>query len=241
MKALLLSLALLLPNLGFAQEAPIVLNTSNTVLFRGPVTGASVTKAQLNLVEAVKTRGSGKYPIYLVLDSPGGSIYAGEAFIAFARTLPNVETISIFAASMAAGIVESMPGKRHITPGGILMFHRASGGFEGQFEEGEVESQLALWKQIVRTMEGRNASRIGISLEAYKAKVVNEWWLYGADAVTQKGADKISTIVCSQALIDKREVVVSQMFIFTVKSVYSGCPLFRGPLPDATEEEEEED
>lgn len=217
-----------------ADAANINLTTGNAVIWRGVIDEDSVTSKQLKLVELVKARGKATYPIYLVLDSPGGSIYAGEAFIAFAQTLQNVHTIAIFAASMASAIVESLPGRRYVTSNGILMFHRAKGGFEGQFEEGEVEQQLALWKSIVRGMEQRSANRVGLSLEAYKAKVKDEWWIYGFDNVTQNTADEIVSLTCSQALIDQREVIVSQFFIFSVKQVFSGCPLFRGPISQET-------
>jgi ATP-dependent protease ClpP protease subunit len=213
-----------------AQAAEIKLTTGNTVVFRGAVDGGSITKAQLKLAELATTRGKAQYPIYLVLDSPGGSIVAGDAFIQYAKTIPNVHTITIFAASMAAGIVESLPGKRYMAENGILMFHRASGSFEGQFEEGELESQLALWKHIVRSMEQRNADRLQIPLATYKQKVVNEYWLYGQQALVDKAADEMATITCSQQLTDERESVMQHVFVFSVKKEFSGCPLFRAPI-----------
>ena len=243
MKQLLLSLsaALLLSSPALAANQNIVLGTANTITFRGPVDGSSITRAQLKLVELVKARGSKKYPLYLVLDSPGGSIIAGLAFEDFAKTIPNLHTITIFSASMAAGFVEALPGRRYILDTGILMFHRAKGGFEGQFEEGEVESQLKLWKEIVLKMENDSASRIGIPLSEYKAKVINEWWLFGASAVVQKAADEVVSITCTQDLIDEREIITQRMFIFVSTSEYSGCPLFRAPLPSKSKPEEEEE
>lgn len=213
-----------------ASAYTITLTPANTVLFRGEVDGNSTIKAQLKLVDKVVQRGKAQYPIYLVLDSPGGSIYAGQSFIEFAKTLQNVHTVSIFAASMAAGFVEALPGRRYITENGILMFHRAKGSFEGQFEEGEVESQLQLWKEIVLQMESKNANRVGLSLQAYKAKVANEWWMTGPSAVRQKAADEVVDIVCNKALIDERETLDEIIFIFRVKRTYSGCPLFRSAL-----------
>jgi ATP-dependent protease ClpP protease subunit len=218
----------------------IKLEPANTVVYRGGVTDESASRVMLQLMEANKERGDKNYPIYLVLDSPGGSVEAGNMMIAYLRTLKNVHTITIFSASMAAGIVEANPGKRYIVDNGILMFHRAKGTFQGQFETGELESQLRLWQLIVRTMESDNAKRIGLSLEDYKAKVVNEWWMYGAEAVTQKAADETATIICSQELLDEREHVLENMLFFTRNVVYSGCPLLRVPLPQAKKETEEE-
>ncbi len=235
------SLAIVLTINANANAAPITLTTANTITFRGPVDWTSVTKAQLKLVEQVKTRGNAKYPLYLVLDSPGGSIAAGQSFIQFAKTINNLHTVTLFSASMAAGIVEALPGRRYITEGGILMFHRASGGFEGQFEDGEIEEQLRLWKDIVRSMEQINADRLGITLAAYKARIANEWWMYGKQAVEQKGADEMADIICSQALVDERETSIQRVFVFVVKREFSGCPLFRAPLPSNKPSREEEE
>lgn len=218
---------------------PVNLTAQNTVLIRGEIDELSVSKAQLALIDRIKQRGKANYPIYLVLDSPGGSIMAGLTFIDFAKTLYNVRTVSIFAASMASGIVEAIPGRRLVTEGGILMFHRAKGGFEGQFEEGELESELALWKTVVRSMEQKSADRVGLSLSAYKDKVRNEWWIYGSDNVVQKTADEIVSLTCSQELMDQREIIVEQVFIFQVKQEFSGCPLFRTPMPPKPGEEED--
>lgn len=237
MKTLLLALMLSLPLQ--AQARALVLTTQNTVTYRGPVNGESATTAMLQLQAAVKARGKATYPIYLVLDSPGGSIMAGSMFIDFVRLLPNVHTVTMFSASMAAGIVEALPGKRYITKNGILMFHRARGGFEGQFNEGELESQLRLWKAIVTAMEQVNADRCSMPLSEYKDKVVNEWWMYGQEAVDQKAADEAVDLVCTQELLNSRSTLVIDGIFGSFKLSFSGCPLIRVPLPELPEEEEE--
>lgn len=243
MRSLILSLAasLLVPvAVHAAPNERIVLTTQNTVVFRGTVDGGSITVAQMELVKLVKARGQAKYPIYLVLDSGGGSIIAGDAFIQFAKTIQNLETISIFAASMASGIVEALPGRRLITANGMMMFHRAKGQFEGQFEEGEVESQLALWKTVVRNMEQVNADRMSLPLAEYKAKVVNEYWLYGKQAVTEKVADAVIDIACTAPLIESRTTILVRSFFGSATLNFSGCPLFRAPVGVEQEEEERE-
>lgn len=227
--------ALLFCGPALSQEK-IVLTTANTVTFRGAVDGDSIIKAQLELVDKVLIRGKAGYPIYLVMDSPGGSIYAGEAFIEFAKSIQNMETITIFAASMASAIVQAMPGKRHILGSGIMMFHRAQGQFQGYFETGEVESQLKLWKEIVLTMENRNSARLNIPLKDYKEKVAIEWWALGRGAIEQKMADRLVDIICSPALINETETSTQSMGIFAIETTYSQCPIFRVPLPEKKEE-----
>lgn len=238
----LLSLLLLLSFQAFAVDK-ILLTEKNLVTFRGVVTPDSINKLQLDLVE----RSGELQPediIYLVIDSPGGSVAAGLDLKPLIENLPNkVHTISMFAASMGFYMAQ-LGEKRYVVPGGIMMGHRAKGGFEGQFETGEVESQLDLWKEIVRSMEQLNADRMGISLEEYKQKVVNELWLFGERAVKENAADKMVQIVCSKELLASRvEAETTKMTLFgpmSTKEVFSGCPLIRNPIPQKKEKEKEE-
>jgi ATP-dependent protease ClpP protease subunit len=228
MKFLIPFLSLLI--MSAAKAESVSLTPENTVVYREVVDGRSMTTNQLKLVDLVLKRAGADYPIYLVMDCPGGDIYAGEQFIQFAKTLPNVKTVTIFAASMCAGIVEAIPGERLVTENGILMFHRAKGSFEGQFEDGEIESQLALWKGIVRSMEQRNADRLSMSLSAYKTAVKDEMWIYGKQNLEKKSADKVVDILCSNELIAQKETVEKESLFGSVHLVYSGCPLFRAPI-----------
>lgn len=208
----------------------ILLTPANTVNFRGVVEAGSTTRAIGELVRLDRARGKKNYPIYLVLDSPGGNIYDGLNFIQFLGSLKNVHTISLFAASMASAIVEGNPGTRYATTNSVLMFHRAKGGFSGQFEDGEVESQLRLWKAIVRGMETVNANRMGLSLESYKDKVKDEYWLFGDENMSANSVDAIVKLKCSDELIDARETATQEGLFVTLHVKYSGCPLLRDPL-----------
>lgn len=208
------------------------LNSRNTVTFRGVVDESSTIQVQLDLVRKVKARGAQGYPIYLVLDTPGGDVSAGLQFIEVAKTIENLKTITIFAASMGSAIAEGIPGNRLITNNGVLMFHRAAGRVGGQFEVGEMETRLNDAKLMVRNMEQTNADRIGITLADYKARVVNEWWLQAKEALSIHAADKVVDIVCSIELIDSRTTATVESIFGSSTLDYSGCPTFRYPVPN---------
>jgi ATP-dependent protease ClpP protease subunit len=230
MKLILIFLtALLFSIITYAQSLHINLNQTNTVTIRNEINDEVVTKAAKELSSLVSKRGNKTYKIYLVLDTPGGSIDSGLNFIEFAKTIPNVETLTVFAASMGSAIVEALPGKRNILSTGILMFHRARGGVQGQFENGELETRLDLHKRLVRNMEQINASRMSMSLDLYKIAVKDELWILGSEAIRSKAADSVVTVSCSQELISENK---TETFIigglFAVRVDFSACPILRG-------------
>lgn len=235
LKPLLFSLCLLSARVN-AEKLEI--NLYNSTVLRGEITQASVADIQNKIAALDKKRlFAGASPIYLVLDSPGGDIMAGESLISYLKTVQNVRTVSIFSASMASAIVEAVSGTRYVTEDGTLMFHRAAMSISGQVETGEVESRLAWVKSIVLRMENRNSSRMDMTLADYKARVKDELWMDSAQAIKLKAADKVVDLVCTKSLIEAKETIMVQTFFGTLNLVYSKCPLFR--YPTATEVAEE--
>lgn len=206
----------------------IELTEKNTVLLIGEVNSRSVAKVIAD-IEAIKD--SAKI-VYLYIDSPGGEIMSGLELITYLKGLNNVETITKFAASMASAIVEHNKGKRYILSNGVLMFHRAAGGVSGQFEDGELESRLALWKKIVRGMEKVNAERMKLTLEEYKKLVVNEYWIYGEESIDKNASDALVSISCSEGL-KKATHEITVLSIFGEQSYkISKCPLLKLPIKE---------
>ena len=206
------------------QDEEVITLTSETVVnFRGPVNDQSVADV---LSELLAKREDTNETIYLFINSPGGSIIDGIAFIRAAKRVPNVKTVTIFAASMAHAIAQQLPGERIILPTGIAMAHRAAGRFQGQFEQGELEQQLALWKKIVLDLELKNAKRLGISIQEYKAKVKDEWWSYGSSAVDEGVMDSVKEFRCTNELIKDVQSVGG---VFGSQE-FSQCPLLTYPV-----------
>lgn len=212
----------------FAAATTLQLNNDNNVNLRGEVNDESVNKWQMQLSELNAKRGNKGYPIYLSIDSGGGSIEGGLAFIEYAKTISNLHTITLFGASMASGIQQALPGKRYVLGTSITMFHRAKGGFQGQFGEGEVESRLNMAKDMVNLLEQANASRMKMSIADYKKAVQNELWFAGGSKnVIGNAADELVSLVCSNELIQSSTIESFQVFIFSISVRFSNCPLFR--------------
>ena len=225
---LLLTLSLLCGT-AFAKPVEIILNERNSVVFNQAFTGEYVAKKQLEIISKNNLIPR-RDPLYIVMDTPGGSVTAGLAFIDTVRSLKRpVHTITLFAASMGYQVVQEL-GTRFITSAGTLMSHRgAVSGMSGQVP-GELNSRLGFIMSMLEDMNHRAAHRVKMSVRDYKDAIVNELWVYGHHAVATKHADAIADVKCDKKLSEgtnKQEFIT----IFgSIKLVYSNCPIISGPI-----------
>jgi ATP-dependent protease ClpP protease subunit len=209
-----------------AKATDILLTEANSVVFNQPVTGDYTSKKTLEvLLKSSKTN-----PLYLVLDTPGGSVTAGLQFIDAIKSLNvKVHTITIFAASMGYQIVQEL-GTRYITESGTLMSHRgAVSGMSGQIP-GELNARISFIQSLLDGMSSRAAKRVKMSKAAYDAAIVNELWSFGQAAVATKQADQVVRVKCSRELLTK--TIEDEVFtpFGSVKVSFSKCPLITSPI-----------
>lgn len=230
LKNLLVAVAMVLATLTYAAEKPtaITLDKDNTVVFNDTYTTSFVSKKQIEIFTKVAKLKEGE-PLYLVLDTPGGSVIAGNIFIDSLKALPNpIHTITIFAASMGYNTAQAL-GNRYIIPHGILMSHRATlGGLSGEIG-GELEVRYNFYKNITSTLDKIAAERVGMSEEEYNNLVADEFWISGSDAVESNHADEVVDVRCSPSLMGTEVRTVRTLF-GSVEVEFSTCPLIRGPL-----------
>jgi ATP-dependent protease ClpP protease subunit len=163
------------------------------------VTAVSV-KEVIKEIRAKDKLLSSKEPLYLILNTPGGSVLDGMDIVNLTHSLNRpVHTITLFAASMGFVIAQHL-NKRFILQNGILMSHRMKTGAEGEVG-GELDEALAFARAISREINLVCAERMSMEVEAYERRVSDEWWLYGQHAVNNKAADEVITVSCSDALV----------------------------------------
>lgn len=221
-----LTIMCILCTTAFAKPVNILLTEKNSVVFNQKVTDAYASKKALEVLE--KSRKAS--PIYLVLDTPGGSVMAGLNFIDIIKaTKVPVHTVTLFAASMGYQFVQQL-GTRYITNSGVLMSHRgAISGLSGQVP-GELNSRLNHIQTILSRMSAQAANRVGMSLEAYEKAVINELWISGQDAVSKNHADAIASVSCSDALIKETYSEVFNTIFGPITLTFSKCPLISSPI-----------
>lgn len=154
-------------------------------------TVADIVIAQLLFLESENP----DKPIYLYVNSPGGSVTAGLAiYDTMQYVKPEVSTICIGqAASMAAVLLSSgANGKRYVLPHSRVMLHQVLGGVQGQASDIEIHA-----KEILRIREQLNEilkKHTGQSLEKIASDTERDFFLtaqqsldYGlVDAIIKK-------------------------------------------------------
>lgn len=205
----------------------ITLEAKNTITLRGPVTGSSVAKIMKQMKQLSRSLPKST-PIYLVLDTPGGSIVDGLDLIDFAKALPQkVHTVTLFAASMGFQIAQNLEN-RYIITNGQLMSHRASvAGLSGQVK-GELETRYKMIRRSVDYLDFVAATRMGMKMADYEKMVVPEYWVYGFDAVGAKAADEQVLVKCGDSLDGSEDIEYDTMF-GPVTVTFSQCPLIKNP------------
>lgn len=232
MKKIILSLAILLGMTTASHAKRLVLSSDNTLVLNGPFTDESTTGLMEDAKEMDANLKSG-YPMYLFLNTPGGSIQAGLELFEFLNGLNRpVHTITLFAASMGFQTVQHL-GNRYILKYGVLMAHKARGSFAGEFGGGisQLDSRYQLWLRRIELMDRQTVKRTNgkQTLKSYTDSYTPELWLNGEEAVKKGYADEVITLKCDLSLKGVESTVFSFGF-FNIRAMFSKCPLQTAPL-----------
>jgi ATP-dependent Clp protease protease subunit len=207
----------------------IVLTKDNSIIFDQEVDIESTAKA-FQRAQELDSKLKSNEPIFLVLNTPGGSIQDGLELITNLKALNRpVHTITIFAASMGFQIVQGL-GDRLVTPYGTLMAHKARGAFRGEFP-GQIDSRYVYYINRLNEMDRVTAARSNgkLTVKSLQALYENEYWVEGRDAVNAGLADKVVIAKCDHSLNGTRSSEF--MFLgFTIKLLQSECPMNQGVL-----------
>ena len=132
--------------------------------------------------------------IYLYINSPGGSVYAGMAILdTMNHVRPDVCTICMgLAASMGAFLLASgAKGKRMSLPNARIMIHQPLGGTQGQAVDIEIQAREILY--IKRSLNEMLAESTGKSFEQIEEDTERDFFMSPAEAQQYGLIDRVLT------------------------------------------------
>ncbi len=161
------------------------------ILFLGGEVNDGVANALVAQMLYLDSEDSSK-PIYLYINSPGGSVTAGLAiYDTMQQVAPDVVTICYgLAASMGAFLLSGgCKGKRLALPNARIMIHQPLGGAQGQAVDIEIMAQEILF--LKETLNGLMADHTGQPLDKITEDTERDYFLSPAEAVEYGLIDRV--------------------------------------------------
>jgi ATP-dependent Clp protease, protease subunit len=154
---------------------------------------ANVIIAQLLFLDADNP----EKDIFLYINSPGGSVYAGLAIydtMSFLRSPVNTYCMGIAASMGSFLLAAGTKGKRYALPNSRIMLHQPSGGMKGTAADIEIQAQEILYlrerlNEIYAEKTGQSVQRINDDLDRDRFMSPEEAQEYGLidHVITQRG------------------------------------------------------
>ena len=159
--------------------------------------GDEVNSATANIVVAQLLHLAFEDPkkdIKLYINSPGGSVYDGLAFIDTMNYIePDVQTIGIgLQASMGAMLLSAgAKGKRYVLPNSRIMIHQPSSGTQGKITDQEIALKEGIYlKQKLAEMLAKNT---GKDVKQVIKDMDRDNWMSAEEAKTYGLIDEVLT------------------------------------------------
>lgn len=130
--------------------------------------------------------------IFIYINSPGGSVYAGMAVYDVMQYVKNdVATVAMgMAASMGQFLLTGgTPGKRYALPHATVLMHQPSGGLSGTESDISIAAEQMLY--VKRTMAERIAHHTGQTVEQIEADSDRDRWFTAEEALNYGFVDHV--------------------------------------------------
>lgn len=190
----------------------------NTIPLIGEIGGNAMYVAQ-----KINSLSRGKSPIYLLINSPGGSVLDGAQIVtAIQSSKVPVYTVCLQLCASMAAIIHQYGTQRYMVDRSFLMFHEASGGFQGSFNQ--MKSRMVSIDRYITKMDAYIAQRAGYKTEEFTSRLGNEIWVDAEDATTQRFNDKVINVYLSDSLLNNQDTVgrLSQTHTISEKLTIQG-------------------
>lgn len=142
------------------------------------------------VIEELKAKAERHSELYLLIDSPGGSVLDGALVLsAMEASNAKIHTVCIALCASMAFIIHQHGVQRLGVDRAMIMAHPASGGLQGTLQQ--MNSRLSTITRYVDKMDAYIAKRANMTLEQLNALSVSELWLDTEDALARNFIDGI--------------------------------------------------
>ena len=211
----------------FAAATTITLSANNFVSMVGPVTASSVN----DVIKSFNTKGVIDYmednkKINLYINSPGGSVFAGNHLVQYIKTLQdsNIEVNCIAQNFMSMGfVIMQSCTNRYVMFDSVGMQHQMSLGLHGNIEN--IRTHFSLLDRINNVIIDMEINKIKIDREFYLKKILSDWWLFGEESVKEGVADKLVTVKCVPSIINDKVKRNDSIFGNNFSIELNKCPI----------------
>lgn len=143
-----------------------------------------------SIIQEIKQKQKARKDLYLLINSPGGSVFYGAKLVSVLETSPvAIHTICTGMCASMAFITLEYGTTRMAMKRSILMAHPASGQLAGNVHQMNTRLQFIL--RYADKLNETIAKRSGISLAEFNELMTNEYWLDGEGALNKHLIDKI--------------------------------------------------
>jgi ATP-dependent Clp protease protease subunit len=170
--------------------------TDRMVHLSGGISSKLINKATTKLLEL---EGESHDPIWLMIDSYGGSVDAGYILIDTIEGMQSpVHAVVVSKAYSMAAIITAYCTKRYIYPHATMMFHEASYGAIG--EAPSIRSRVEFNERYLDRIHRELAKILKLPTKKYRERIRDAWWVLAQEAVNAHMVDAIVTSVSYRKL-----------------------------------------
>ena len=209
----------------------IILSKNNTVSLIKTVDDDSISTAIEELYRIHHNKNNDNANIYIYLDTPGGSVDAGNRLIETIEYLShsnNISCIAHHAASMGFAILQSCPHRLGLKSSS-LMQHQMSTMLAD--EKQRLKTYMKYMDSLEDDLISLQARRIKMSNQQFRDVTYHNWWLTGKQALKYNVVDELVVVGCDKSLLETTITANASMLSGSV-AIYtnSRCPLIHKPV-----------
>lgn len=165
---------------------------ANVTYLTSQVNSGSVTKV---IEDIERFNRENNNPIYLLLNTPGGSVVDGAKLISVMESSKNpIYAVNIGMSASMGFMILGHAHKRFALNRTVLMAHPASLGMVYQGEVDKLASRINYIKHFVDRMDAHIAKRAGMTYQEFKLLTQQEFWIEAMDAKERGLLDEVVSI-----------------------------------------------